>query len=123
MADCQDRNVGRGLRGLRVSRFVNIVVRSFDPFLEAGQHSLSGLLRDSIKHGLDHRRQALDYAQSYGRGLDTALADRFVGMYVNDWTIDFGPRGRKAVEVLLAEGFKAGIIPKLVVPEFVDETL
>ncbi len=81
------------------------------------------LLRDSIKHGLDHRQKALEYAQSYGRGLDTALADKFVGMYVNDWTIDFGPRGRKAVEVLLAEGFKAGVIPKLVVPEFVDESL
>lgn len=81
------------------------------------------LLRESIKHGLDHRRAALEYAQSYGRGLDTALADKFVGMYVNDWTLDFGPRGRKAVEVLLAEGHKAGVIPKLIVPEFVDETL
>lgn len=79
------------------------------------------LLRQSIQHGLDHRRQALEYAQSYGRGLDTALADKFVGMYVNDWTIDFGPRGRKAVEVLLEEGFKAGVIPTLVVPEFVEE--
>jgi len=59
---------------------------------------LNRLLRESIKYGLDHRRQALEYAQSYGRGLDTALADKFVGMYVNDWTIDFGPRGRKAVE-------------------------
>lgn len=80
------------------------------------------LLRESIQHGLGHRRQALEYAQTYGRGLDTALADKFVGMYVNDWTLDFGPRGRKAVEVLLEEGYKAGVIPKLVVPEFVDES-
>jgi 1,4-dihydroxy-6-naphthoate synthase len=81
------------------------------------------LLRQSIQHGLDHRRQALDYALGYGRGLDTALADQFVGMYVNDWTLDFGPRGRKAVEVLLEEGHKAGVIPKLVTPEFVDESV
>jgi 1,4-dihydroxy-6-naphthoate synthase len=81
------------------------------------------LLRESIKHGLDHRHQALEYAQSYGRGLDTALADQFVGMYVNDWTLDFGPRGRQAVELLLEEGFRAGVIPRHIVPEFVDETL
>ena len=77
------------------------------------------LLKESIQYGLDHRQDALDYALSFGRGLDRAKADAFVGMYVNDWTLDFGPRGREAVTELLARGHDAGVIPKRVVPEFV----
>ncbi len=77
------------------------------------------LLKQSIQYGLEHRDDALDYAQEFGRGLDRAKADKFVGMYVNDWTLDFGPRGRQAVTELLARGHKAGVIPNLVVPEFV----
>lgn len=76
------------------------------------------LLKGSIRFGLDHRAEALDYALSYGRGLDRAKADKFVGMYVNDWTIDFGQRGRQAVRELLARGHAAGVIPRLVEPEF-----
>jgi 1,4-dihydroxy-6-naphthoate synthase len=79
------------------------------------------LLKESIQYGLEHRQEALNYAMKYGRDLDPAKADRFVGMYVNDWTLDFGPRGREAVRRLLAEGYKAGVIPKQVEPEFVDE--
>jgi 1,4-dihydroxy-6-naphthoate synthase len=78
------------------------------------------LLLESIRYGLQHRGEALAYAMSFGRGLDTAKADQFVGMYVNQWTLDFGPVGRQAVARLLAEGHKAGIIPTLVMPEFVD---
>ena len=78
------------------------------------------LLKASIQFGLEHRREALDYALGFGRGLDRAKADTFVGMYVNDWTLDFGPRGREAVTRLLARGFEAGVIPKRVVPEFVE---
>ena len=77
------------------------------------------LLRASIQYGLDHRREALDYALKYGRDLDRGKADQFVGMYVNDWTLNFGPRGREAVSRLLTRGFEAGVIPKLVAPEFV----
>lgn len=77
------------------------------------------LLKESIEYGLKHRQPALQYAQRYGRDLDDAQADKFVGMYVNDWTIDFGPRGREAVALFLAEGHKAGVLPELVVPEFV----
>jgi 1,4-dihydroxy-6-naphthoate synthase len=76
------------------------------------------LLHGSIEYGLQHRREALEYALSFGRGLDPAKADEFVGMYVNDWTLDFGPRGRQAVSELLARGYAAGAIPKLVTPEF-----
>ena len=78
------------------------------------------LLLQSIRYGLDHRDDALDYALGFGRGLDHAKADKFVGMYVNQWTLDFGPRGRQAVAELLARGYKTGIIPTLVVPEFVE---
>lgn len=78
------------------------------------------LLKESIEYGLQHRQSALQYAQRYGRDLNDAQADKFVGMYVNDWTIDFGPRGREAVALFLAEGHKAGVLPELVVPEFVS---
>ncbi|MBW3598352.1 MAG: ABC transporter substrate-binding protein [Planctomycetes bacterium] len=77
------------------------------------------LLKESIRYGLEHRREALDYALGFGRGLDRSKADRFVGMYVNDWTLDFGPTGREAVRRLLAEGHASGVIPTLVEPEFV----
>jgi 1,4-dihydroxy-6-naphthoate synthase len=78
------------------------------------------LLRESIEYGLEHRQPALDYALQYGRDLDDAKADKFVGMYVNDWTRDFGDRGRQAVAELLQRGYDAGVLPELVVPEFVD---
>jgi 1,4-dihydroxy-6-naphthoate synthase len=78
------------------------------------------LLRESIRYGLEHRTEALDYALGYGRDLDRGQADRFVGMYVNDWTLDFGPRGRTAVAELLRRGHASGVIPHLIVPEFVD---
>ena len=78
------------------------------------------LLLESIEHGLDNRTEALDYAQQYGRDLDDAKADKFVGMYVNDWTRDFGDRGREAVAEFLRRGHEAGILPKLIEPEFVD---
>ena len=78
------------------------------------------LLLESIRYGLEHREAALSYAIQFGRGLDRAKADQFVEMYVNDWTLDFGPRGREAVAQLLARGHAAGVIPKLVVPEFVS---
>lgn len=81
--------------------------------------TVNRLLYQSIEFGMAHRTEALAYAMQFGRGLDGALADRFVGMYVNDWTLDFGDRGREAVRVLLERGYQTGAIPKLVVPEFV----
>jgi len=77
------------------------------------------LLKESIEYGLAHRQPALEYALQFGRGLDQRKADTFVGMYVNDWTLDFGQRGRDAVRELLARGHAAGVIPKLVEPQFV----
>ena len=78
------------------------------------------LLKQSIEYGLAHRQEALDYALQYGRDLDSKKADKFVGMYVNDWTLDFGPRGREAVRALLSRGHASGVIPNAVVPEFVE---
>jgi 1,4-dihydroxy-6-naphthoate synthase len=77
------------------------------------------LLKASIEFGLNHREDALKYALQYGRDLDNRQADKFVGMYVNDWTLDFGPRGREAVAEFLKQGFEAGVLPELVTPEFV----
>jgi 1,4-dihydroxy-6-naphthoate synthase len=81
---------------------------------------VSRLLKESIQYSLEHRDQALTYALKYARDMDKALADRFVGMYVNDWTLDYGPRGREAVRRLLDEGHRAGVIPSPVAVEFVD---
>ncbi len=81
---------------------------------------ISRLLKESIRYSLEHRDAALDYALQYARDMDKNLADRFVGMYVNDWTLDYGPRGREAVRRLLEEGHKAGVIPSAVNVEFVD---
>jgi 1,4-dihydroxy-6-naphthoate synthase len=79
------------------------------------------LLKQSIEYGLKHRQEALDYAMKYGRDLNPQKADEFVGMYVNDWTLDFGPRGREAVRLLLRRGYESGVIPTLVEPEFIHD--
>ena len=82
--------------------------------------TISRLIKESIRYALDHRQDALTHALQYARDMDRALADQFVGMYVNDWTLDYGERGRAAVTKLLEEGHKAGIIPKLTKVDFVD---
>jgi len=81
---------------------------------------ISRHLRASIAYGLDHRAGALDHAMQYARDLDRSQADEFVGMYVNDWTLDYGERGRKAVQLFLERGVKEGLITKPVQVEFVD---
>ncbi|HYL81634.1 MAG TPA: MqnA/MqnD/SBP family protein, partial [Candidatus Acidoferrum sp.] len=78
------------------------------------------LVRKSIQFGLDHREDALDYAMQFARDMDRALVDRFVGMYVNDLTLDYGERGRAAVRRLLALGYERGLIPHRVEPQFTD---
>ena len=81
---------------------------------------ISKALRDSIQHGLDHRDQALEYAMQFARDLDTSLASRFVSMYVNERTLDYGPDGREAIRKLLEMGYERGIIPIEPKVEFVD---
>jgi 1,4-dihydroxy-6-naphthoate synthase len=81
---------------------------------------VSRLIRASIQYALDHRDEALQYALKYARDMDVTLADRFVGMYVNHWTLDYGDRGRAAIRKLLDEGHRAGIIPTPTAVEFVE---
>jgi 1,4-dihydroxy-6-naphthoate synthase len=80
---------------------------------------VSTALRDSIQYALDHRDEALAYAMQFARDLDSQLADKFVGMYVNQRTLDYGPEGRESVRRLLDMGHKAGIIPHPAKVEFV----
>jgi 1,4-dihydroxy-6-naphthoate synthase len=87
---------------------------------QATMAQISRLLKESIRYGLDHREDALTYALQYARDMDRGLANRFVAMYVNDWTLDYGPRGRAAVAKLLQEGHQAGVIPRPVTVEFLE---
>ena len=82
---------------------------------------ISRHLRASIAYGLQHRAAALDHSMKYARGLDRANADTFVGMYVNDWTLDYGDRGREAVRLFLSRGVEAGVIKKPVTVRFAGE--
>jgi 1,4-dihydroxy-6-naphthoate synthase len=96
----------------------NVVRKDLGPDLTK---KISRHLRASISYALAHRAAALDHAMSFARGLDRAKADTFVGMYVNDWTLDYGDRGREAVRLLLQRGVEAGIIPQPVKVEFASD--
>ena len=95
----------------------NAVRRDLGPELMA---RLTRLVRETVRYSLAHRSEALEYAMTYARGMDAAVADRFVGMWVNDMTIDAGERGRQAVQAFLDRGFEAGVIPKRVAIDFVE---
>jgi len=87
---------------------------------EDGMKKVARLLKESIQYALDHRQEALEYALKYARDLDSAQADRFVGMYVNMRTLDYGEEGRRAVALLLDRACEAGIIPTRVLVDFVS---
>ena len=93
----------------------NIIRRDLGPDMIA---RVSRLLHDSIAYALAHRREAVEYALQFGRGLDRDRTDKFVGMYVNDLTLQYGERGRRGLERLLAEAFERGLIPRAVAVEF-----
>jgi len=97
----------------------NAIRRDIEPELKK---RVSHLLRESIRYALDHREEALDYAMEFARDLETRkeLADRFVGMYVNKRTLDYGDDGRLAVRKFLDLGFEKGILPHQVDVKFVD---
>jgi 1,4-dihydroxy-6-naphthoate synthase len=86
---------------------------------QEAKRRLSGILRESIAYGLGHRDEALAYAQDFARGLDSNLTDEFVGMYVNESTLDLDSKARKAIDTLLEWGARAGILPRRVKPEYV----
>lgn len=77
-------------------------------------------VKESIQYALSHREEALEYALHFGRGVDESVADRFVAMYVNDWTLDYSDHGRQAVQTLLDRGFEKNLIPNRVEVEFVN---
>ncbi|HEY8899856.1 MAG TPA: MqnA/MqnD/SBP family protein [Chthoniobacterales bacterium] len=81
---------------------------------------LADVLHASIAYGLEHRAPAVDHSMSHARGMDTTLADEFIGMYVNDYTLDYGDAGRQAIRLFLSEAHAAGLIPKPVELEFVE---
>jgi len=80
---------------------------------------IAAILQRSIRYSLDHRREAVAHALAYARDMGTDLADRFVGMYVNDWTLDYGEAGRSAVRELLQRGHQAGLVPAVETIDFV----
>jgi 1,4-dihydroxy-6-naphthoate synthase len=77
----------------------------------SAMQEITDILKRSIQFSLDHRAKAVEYALRFGRDLDRQLADQFVGMYVNHWTLDYGPIGREAITRLLTEGAAAGLVP------------
>ena len=93
----------------------NIIRRDLGPNLIA---KVSKMLHDSIAYALSHREEAVEYAQQFGRGLDRARTDRFVGMYVNELTLSYGERGRRGLERLMSEAYERGLIPQPVPVEF-----
>jgi len=105
------------MTGLPLPLGGNAIRRSLGPELTT---SVATALRTSIQYALDHRDEALAYAMQFARDVDTQLADKFVGMYVNERTLDYGPDGREAVRRLLDMGHKAGIIPREAKVDFVS---
>lgn len=103
--------------GLPLPMGGNAIRRDLDPEII---RQVSQSLRDSINYSLAHREDALQYAMQFARDMDPELADRFVAMWVNERTLDYGERGREAVRRLLSDGFSRGIIPHSVEVEFVD---
>jgi 1,4-dihydroxy-6-naphthoate synthase len=93
----------------------NIIRRDLGPQMIA---RVSRLLHDSIAHALSHREEAVRYAIQFGRGLDLERTDKFVGMYVNELTLQYGERGRQGLERLMADAFESGLIPNRVPVEF-----
>ena len=103
--------------GLPLPLGCNIIRRDLG---KEGMRSVSKMLRESIAYALSHRSEALEYAGQFGRGLDTARTDRFVGMYVNELTLDYGARGREAVARLFGDAFARRLIPNQIPIEFVS---
>lgn len=95
--------------GLPLPLGCNIIRKGLDPYI---LDNFPRLFRESIEYSLGNRLEALEYAKRFGRGLDDAQADRFVSMYVNEWTRGYGEKGRKAVREFLGEAFSAGLIPQ-----------
>jgi 1,4-dihydroxy-6-naphthoate synthase len=106
------------LTGLPLPLGGNAVRRALGP--EAGRQ-IAKTIRDSVSYGLEHREEALNYAMQFAREMDAELADQFVAMYVNKWTLSYGEKGKQAVKELIERGTKAGLLPEPPTVEFLSE--
>jgi 1,4-dihydroxy-6-naphthoate synthase len=103
--------------GLPLPLGVNGVRRDLGP---EGMAAVSRILKSSILYGLEHREEALKHAMQFARGLEVSTADQFVGMYVNDWTVDMGPRGQESIRLFLARAHEQGVLDHEVPVDFVS---
>jgi 1,4-dihydroxy-6-naphthoate synthase len=115
---CQDLGVwwAEENEGLPLPLGANVIHKRLEP---AVRKCVSDILTASIRYSLDHRAEAVRHALQYARDMGGALADKFIGMYVNDWTLDYGEKGRDAIHRFLGRAHKAGLIPREPELEFV----
>ncbi len=116
---CEDLGVwwGRENDGLPLPLGGNVIHKRFTP---TDRKMISDLLTESIQYSLDHRPEAVEHALQYARDMGVELADQFVGMYVNDWTLDYGEKGRETIRRFLGRAFEKGLIPHRQELEFVS---
>jgi 1,4-dihydroxy-6-naphthoate synthase len=116
---CQDLGIwwGEENQGLPLPLGGNVIHKRFE---ESLRRTISDVLKASIQYSLDHRAEAVQHALQYARDMGRELADRFVGMYVNHWTLDYGDKGRESIRRFLARGYEKGLIPHLQSLEFVE---
>ena len=115
---CEDLGVwwGKQNDGLPLPLGGNVIHKKFDA---ATRREISGILTASIQYSLDHRAEAVQHALQFARDMGRDLADKFVGMYVNHWTLDYGERGREAIRRFLGQAFERDLIPHRQELEFV----
>jgi 1,4-dihydroxy-6-naphthoate synthase len=116
---CEDLGVwwGRENEGLPLPLGGNVIHKRFPP---AVRKTVSDVLTASIQFSLDHRPEAVQHALQYARDMGRDLADKFVGMYVNHWTLDYGPKGRESIRRFMGQAFERGLIPQQPELEFVS---
>ena len=115
---CEDLGVwwGRETDGLPLPLGGNVIHKRFDP---TTRKTISEILTASIRFSLDHRAESVQHALQYARDMGRDLADQFVGMYVNHWTLDYGDKGRESIRRFLGQAFERGLIPRRPKLEFV----
>lgn len=106
--------------GLLLPLGANCVLRALDARHGAGTcRAVAGLLEQSVRYAMDHRAESIQYALGFARDMTAQLADEFISLYVNAWTLDYGPQGRRAVRELLSRAADKGLLPRVPDPEFV----
>jgi 1,4-dihydroxy-6-naphthoate synthase len=116
---CQDLGVwwGETNDGLPLPLGGNVIHKRFDP---SQRKTIADILTASIQYSLDHRTEAVGHALQYARDMGRGLADKFIGMYVNHWTLDYGEKGRESIRRFLGQAFERGLVPHRQELEFVE---